>query len=315
MNHIKSIVFVIAGLFSLYPAQAADFSLSLESYTGIISGLAQEYVFEGDKQISRLEWEEKHTPYTNAALKFNWNRFFITGALSAAIPVQSGSMRNHDYLLPYTNELILTNYSEHDVFLERHNSYNIGIGYELNIRNWYTGVTVGFLYFNRKWTASDGYYQYAPYGQPLTDEPKRKMVGAVITYDQKISYFHLDLAAGYRFFNTLYAGLTFDVYPYIWIENKDHHILRSFEFYDIIPGSIGGSVGLLLAYRPSRLQNWELFAGFTFEKLFLTKGTTAQRTTGVNEESAFKRTSGYNSGFDSEYWRFFMGVKYTALFK
>jgi len=301
--------------FLSFTAKAEDFSFTFENYIGIISGLSREYVFEGNKQISRLEWEEKHTPYTYYALKFAWKGLFINGTLSTSIPDKSGYMRNYDYLLPYTNEMILTNYSEHDVFLERHNSYNIGIGYELKVKNWQLSTSIGFFYFNRKWTASDGYYQYASYGQALTgDEPKRKLVGTVITYDQKNSYFHLDLDTGYNILNKIYLGLKFDFYPYIWIENKDHHILRSTEFYDIIPGSIGGSVGLLLRYKPSSLKGIEIFAGFTFEKLFIKKGTTAQRNTGVNENPSFILSNTHNSAYDSEFWNFFMGFKYTLPF-
>lgn len=294
-------------------AAASDFLFSLENRIGMISGLSQEYVYENDKEISRLEWEEQGIPFTDLSLCFAWKGLFITGTVSAAVPLQSGVMRNYDYLLSYSNEL--TNFSKHDVFLERHSRYKIGIGYEFTIKKWQMGFLSGFQYSNRKWTASDGYFQYAAANSPLTgDEPTGKFVGAVITYNQKISFFHIDVSAGYHILDTLFVGLQFNYYPYIWIENIDHHIIRSLEFFDAIPGAMGGMAGLVVKYKPFQSKNVELIAGLNFEKVFHKKGGTAQRTTGAFEESEFKLTNNHYSGYDSEDWYFFMGIKYSLLF-
>ena len=294
--------------------ETRDFSLSFEARAGMLHGLTREYVYEGDKQISRLEWEEKTVPYIHTALGFAWKRFFISGTAKNAVPLQSGSMRNYDYLLPGSNAL--TNFSKHDARLDRHNEYDIGIGYGFAVKNRLSiSPSAGFLYSNRKWTASDGYLRYAPEGAALQGgEPKRTVTGAVITYEQKISYFYAAVETRYYLFDKIMLGAYFRLYPYIWAESVDHHIMRSTEFFDSMPGGIGGSLGLLAGYRPARLPNLELAAGFTFEKLFKTKGAVAQRSTGLNAAPSFKPSSTHSSAYDGELWDFFIGARYALGF-
>jgi len=270
-------------------------------------------VYNGEKQISRLEWEEKAVPSIHTELGFAWKRFFVCGTVKTAVPLKSGSMRNYDYLLPDSNEL--TNFSEHDAYLDRHNDYDIGIGYGFAVKNWLISPSIGFLYSNRKWTAMDGYLQYASEGAALQgDEPKRTITGAVITYEQKISFLYAAVAVRYYPFNRMVLGVHFRLFPYVWAESMDHHIIRSTEFFDSMPGGIGGSLGLLIGYKPTRLPNLELIAGFTFEKLFQTEGAAAQRYTGLNAVSSFKPSSTHSSAYDGELWNFFIGVRYALVF-
>jgi outer membrane protease len=120
----------------------------LEAHTGLFYGLTREYVYNGDKQFSRLEWEEKPAPYIHTALDFAWKRLFIRGTAQTAVPVKSGFMRDYDYLLPGSNAL--TNFSQHDARLERHNIYDIGIGYGFAVKNWLISPSIGFSYNSRK---------------------------------------------------------------------------------------------------------------------------------------------------------------------
>jgi outer membrane protease len=296
------------------PAETRDFSVSFEACAGMLHGLTREYVYKGDKQISRLEWEEKTVPYIRTALGFAWKRLFICGTARNAVPVQSGFMRNYDYLLPDSNAL--TNFSKHDTRLDRHNDYDIGIGYDFAIKNRiFISPSAGFSYSSRKWTASDGYLRYAPEGSSLQgDEPKIPVTGPVITYEQKISYFHTSVTASYYLFDRILLGVNFRLYPYVWAESMDHHIIRSTEFFDSMPGGIGGSLGLLTGYKPAQLPHLELLAGFTFEKLFKTKGAAAQRSTGLNSSSLFRPSGTYSSAYDGELWDFFIGVRTKVAF-
>jgi outer membrane protease len=307
--------FILALLFSCLPLQmfAQDFMLSLGLHGGIIHGLTQEYVYEGEKQISRLEWEENTVPYINSFISFAYKNFLLNGVIQSAVPVLAGEMRNHDYLLPSSN--YITNYSEHEAFLERHNSYQLSFGYDFLMSNWQLTPSIGFTYLSRKWTASNGFMQYSDGLKPLTgNEPKGYFTGAVITYDQKISYFYAGLSAGYRLFDKLFLSLDFNFYPYIWTECKDHHILRHIEFLDMIPGGIGGSLGFIAGYKLPHTSNVELFTGFTFKKHFFTKGATAQRTTGTEEQQSFTPTNSHNSAYESNIWYFFIGIKYALQF-
>ena len=157
--------------------------------------------------------------------------------------------------------------------------------------------------------------RYAPTGSALQgDEPKITVTGAVITYEQKISYLYAAVAVRYCLFDQILFGAHFALYPYIWAESVDHHIMRSTEFFDSMPGGIGGCAGLLIGYKPARLAQLELFAGFTYEKLFKKRGTAAQRSTGLNADPSFKPGGTYSSGYDGGLWDFFIGVRYTLEF-
>lgn len=312
-SHAYSIFAVFCMAVTPLPAETQDFSVSVEARAGMLHGNTQEYVYNGSKQISRLEWDEKTVPYTQVALGFAWKRLFLCGTAQTAVPVKSGVMRNYDYLLPNSNAL--THFSRHDAWLDRHNTYDIGIGYGFAVQNWRISPSIGFLYANRKWTAADGYLRYAPEGEALADGngQERNVTGAVITYEQKISYLYAAVAARYYLLDSIILGAHFRLYPYIWAESMDHHLLRSTEFFDSMPGSIGGSLGLEIGYRPARLKQLELVAGCTFEKLFKTKGATAQRTTGLTSPS-FKPSSTHSSGYDGELWDVCIGARYALEF-
>jgi len=129
---ILSIIFFFLLPYSIF---AKDFSFSLETHTGIISGLTQEYVYEGKKQLSRLEWEEKAVPFVNAALDFSWKHFLLRGNAMFAVPGQFGVMQDYDYLL--LNSAALTNYSRHEAWLEKHTNYDLGFGYGFVIKKKY----------------------------------------------------------------------------------------------------------------------------------------------------------------------------------
>ena len=292
-----------------FPAWANDFSFSLEARTGLRFGLTNEYVYEGNRQISRLEWDENFVPYIHTALNFYWRQFFVGGAVSFAIPVQSGEKRNFDYFLPNSNAL--THFSRHNAFLDRHNNFDISFGYKFDRGSWFIRPSIGFTYSNRKWTGMDGYLQYAAPGTALQgDEPIDLVTGPVITYELRISYFYAAIGFGYRLLNNrLTLGVLVQFNPYIWAEALDHHILRATEFLDIMHGGIGGRLHLTVSYKPRTLDNFELFTGFTFEKLRKTLGNSARRSVGVNTPPAFVPCSISRAGYDSRLWGVYMGIR------
>jgi outer membrane protease len=310
---ISAAVFLTLFLAVSPPAPCGDFSLSLEARAGLLAGTTREYVYEGEKQISRLDWKVKAVPCIDTALGFSWKGFFVKGSVNAAIPSPSGFMRDYDWLLPGSDEM--TNFSEHNAVIDRHNDYGVSLGYNFAPGNWRLSPSAGFVYSNRKWTASDGYYRYAPSGSALQGgEPETPVTGPVVTYEQKISYLYAGLTAGYRFPAGWSADALVRVSPYIWAESMDHHIFRSAEFLDIMAGGFGGLVGLSAGYKPQPDGNWEVFAGFSFEGVILTKGTTSSRTAGVDKPSVFIPAEKNGSGYDDALWRFFSGVRFSAGF-
>jgi outer membrane protease len=284
--------------------------ITLDTGTGITAGKVIEYVYEGEKQISRLEWEEYLAPLITLDARFTFRNFFVKTAVLTAFPVRTGFMRDYDYLL--TDSAEATNYSEHDANLERHISADAALGYSFNVKNISLSPSAGFFYTNRKWSAVDGFLQYAT-DKPLQgDEEKLSVVGANITYEQKISYLYISLGVGYRFLKRFYISADGSLFPYLWIETMDYHILRGREFYDTMRGGIGGSAGLTLRYTPFEKSGLSLLAGFEWEKIPRLKGESASRTTGTQQTSAFV-TGTEGSAFESDIWYIFLGVGFKVL--
>jgi len=309
----NKIIFLLIFFFLQNKVFAQDFLLAMENRTGLMSGLVNEYVYRDDKQISRLEWDIETIPYIDTILTFSWKWFFAEGSITASIPANSGSMRNHDYLLP--DSTALTNFSEHTAFLDRFIDYSLSLGFKTSFdRLWFIS-SFGFQLSNRKWTARDGYYQNANFGSVLQgNEPINNISGDVVTYEQKISYFFINISPFYHFTDSFRLGAQFMFYPHIWAESIDHHIIRRTEFYDVMHGGIGGSIGIFAGIKPFPIINFEFVIGCTYEKLFKQKGSITQRAVGINSSTEFLPTPSHTSGYDSELWRFFIGTRFFVGF-
>jgi outer membrane protease len=281
------------------------FGLGFDITSGFMHGTAFEYVYQDNKQLSRLEWEEHFVPYINLRGVFSVSDFFISGSARGAVPLKSGQMRDYDYLL--AGSTALTNYSEHDAMLDYHFDFGGAAGYRFHRKRFELEPAFGYAYTARKWSAKDGFMQYASSGALQGNETKTPLSGYGITYDQKISYFHLSLRAGYLFFDRLLVSVNGAFIPYLWIETLDHHVLRSLEFYDTMKGGTGGSAGLSLRYMPFSGAAWSILGGFTWEKIPELRGESSYRSVGVNKPSEFTADSA-QSGFESEIWDVFLGV-------
>lgn len=283
----------------------AVFGFDFNITSGFMHGTAFEYVYQDNKQVSRLEWEEHFVPYINLTGVFSIFDFFISGSALGAVPLKSGEMRDYDYLLSGSNAL--TNYSEHDALLEYHFDFDTAAGYRFRRNRFVLAPAFGYNYTVRKWNGKDGFMQYAAAGALQGNEKKTPVTGSVITYDQKISYFYLSLNAGYLFFNRVLVSVTGAFIPYLWIETLDHHILRDTEFYDTMTGGLGGSAGLNISYKPCSGANWSILGGFTWEKIPELHGESSHRIVGTNKPAEFTPDSA-QSGFASELWYVFLGI-------
>ena len=294
-----------------FSANAQNFSFSVDTHVGLMFGHTHEYVYRGDRQISRLEWDENAVPFANAALIFRFRNVFLNGTIRAAIPVTSGKMRNFDYLLP--NSDALTHFSQHNAFLDRHNNFNVSVGYNHDIKNFSLSPSLGFVFSNRKWTASDGFLQYALSGTALQgNEPIRTVTGPVVIYELTKMYFSASLAFSYSFLDRFRISLNFQAFPYIWAHALDHHILRATEFFDHMPGGRGGSLGLTFIYHLT--PSLDLVGGVVYEHFFKQKGNTGQRLIGIGRPRNFIRSPEHSGAYSSRLWSVFLGTKLRTIF-
>ncbi|MDR2052200.1 MAG: omptin family outer membrane protease [Treponema sp.] len=157
---------------------AVDFSF--EAAGGVLSGATHEYVYEGDKCISRLDWKDSAIPIVSFSGQAALLGAFFRMKMSSAVPVQNGIMEDYDFLVAGSDEPSL--YSKHDAYLDKYFDSSVVLGYDLRLSNWRIVPSAGFSYRNRKWTAADGFLQYPVSGLWTGEEPKQEVYGPVISY-------------------------------------------------------------------------------------------------------------------------------------
>ncbi|MDR1249147.1 MAG: omptin family outer membrane protease [Treponema sp.] len=82
---------------SWLPAES-PFSGSLSLFSGVFFGQMYEELYEKDTLVSQLEWDENIVPMVGYEGKFSFHDFFIGTELLSAIPVESGVMRDTDWI-------------------------------------------------------------------------------------------------------------------------------------------------------------------------------------------------------------------------
>lgn len=196
-------------------------------------------------------------------------------------------MEDYDYLIP--NSIEPSNYSWHDNYLDKDFSCDIEGGYIFHLANWYITPSIGFKYFNRKWTASDGYLQYPATGAWSGDEQKVSLNGPVISYEQAVWYPYITMELGYNHIfsneNRIKIAIRGAIYPYICAETNDIHFLRNMQFYDSLRGGIGWNYGVIVGFYPKNINDLGLIFYFGSEFIKDVTGTTSANNTGINNGS------------------------------
>jgi len=277
------------------PLRSACLEIDCIFETGFRNGTTKEFVYEEEKCISRLDWNDKIVPTAGFFGQIEVYNFFLKLGITSAIPVMSGVMEDYDYLIPNDSEP--SHYSCHDLYLDKDFSCNIEGGYKFQLINWYITPSVGFKYFNRKWTASDGYLQYPIAGSWTGNEQKINLNGPVISYEQAVWYPYATLELGYNHAfpneSKIQIAIQGAIYPYICAETNDIHFLRNMQFYDSLRGGIGWNYGVTIGFYPQNLNGvgFTLYTGGEF--INNVKGTTSSNNTGINDGSLII-TEGYS---------------------
>jgi outer membrane protease len=288
--------------------QARPVSFSLDAETGMLWGAAGEYVYLGDALLSRLDWQENNVPFIGIRPAVKFGGFCFEAGLLSAIPAPSGSMEDRDWV----GTTAMTNFSRHDAHLDYHFSLSAKAGYAFTLWRLNVEAGAGFAFSPRKWTARDGYLEYPP------GSAKTSITGVVISYEQLVymPFAALDIAfpLNIRLVNGLSVGGQFAVeisglfYPFIWADTLDTHIIKKVEYADTMRGGLGGRVSIALHYTPASAQAIRYSAGLGFEGYSLSKGSTAQRSTGSGAYD-FKTDAGSFSKTGSFTIDFFIGLR------
>jgi outer membrane protease len=283
---------------------AVDYSFDIGG--GLKGGMTKEYVYEGEKCISRLDWADDSVPVLTFAGQAEFPnmretlspKLFMRAALTTAVPVKSGAMEDYDFLIPGSTAPSL--YSKHDAYLDKDITFDFWMGAIFRFWNWKLVPSVGMSYTNRKWTAQDGYLQYPASGPWTGDEPKQGVSGPVISYEQALMYPFVSLSAGYTVKNRIAFTLTGSISPFLIGETVDSHFLRSVRFYDTFKGGdffsdgFAWTAGLSIQYYPVSQKQLAFFIRGGYKGISNLTGSTASGKTSL-DDGTLVTDEGYSS--------------------
>jgi outer membrane protease len=301
------LVLPITWLLSFHAPALHALDFTFETSGGILTGKTSEYVYEGDKCVSRLDWQDNVVPAVLVSGKVDFFGVFLRLGMLSAVPVQNGTMEDYDFLVAGSDDPSL--YSKHDAYLDKYFDGSIALGYDLHILNWRIIPSAGFTYRNRKWTAADSFLQYPVSGLWTGEEPRQEVYGPVISYEQALWFPTIALELDYyvlkdRFLFSVGGSL----YPVMWSDTIDNHILRSVQFYDTLREGFGGNINIGFKYYFGDNERLALQVSVGYEKIGL-KGNTAMKETGVSDDKLVV-TDGYGSRMESGQWLVILGFTY-----
>jgi outer membrane protease len=289
---------------SAVPLLALDVSFAFD--TGLITGTTSEYAYEGDKCISRLDWQDRAVPMLSFSGRAALFGAFLRLGISTAVPAQSGIMEDYDFLVAGSDEPSL--YSKHNAYLDKYFDSSVTLGYDLHISAWRFTPSAGFAYRNRKWTAQDGFLQYPESGLWTGEEPKDAVYGPVISYEQAVWFPFIALEAGYVFKERFLFSAGGSVYPTMRGDTIDNHLLRSVQFYDTMREGFGYRINIGFQYNFGGKERVALKIQAGYEKIEL-KGSTAMRETGLSDGQLVV-SEGYGSRTESGQWTVALSFSY-----
>ncbi|MDR2519363.1 MAG: omptin family outer membrane protease [Spirochaetaceae bacterium] len=279
---------------------------SIQLFTGVLFGGMTEYVYERGREqdLSRLEWEENFVPFLDLIGEFTiWNIFLRVSVLTA-IPIQSGRMRDYDYMLPDSGAR--SHYSEHNAMFDKHLEIEPEIGCFFSAGRFSFAPGIGVLFRSRKWTAADGFVQYPVSGAWSEDTPKQGMAGAIISYEESTWFPTINLDTSFWINDRFTLGLTTVWYPYLEVKTIDSHYLRATRFHDEMRGGTGCLAEVFLVYSPVKKTGHYFMASFGYEGLFPTKGSSGIGAMGYDNGLVWDNA--YQSKMVSHLFWFSIGI-------
>jgi outer membrane protease len=295
-----------AALSGTAPLLALDVSFTFDA--GLLTGTTREYVYEGDKCISRLDWQDNAVPVVSFSGEAALGGVFLRLEMTTTIPVRCGIMEDYDFLVAGSDEPSL--YSKHDAYLDKYFAGAVTLGYDFRISDWRITPSAAFAYRNRKWTAQDGFLQYPVSGLWTGEEPKQHVYGPLISYEQAVWFPAVGLEAGYLLKRRFLFSVSGNLYPVLGADTVDNHLLRSVQFYDTMREGFGGNINITFQYLFGGTERIALKVRAGYETIDL-KGNTAMRETGVSD-GILLVTEGYGSRMKSGQWTVTLGFVYRT---
>jgi outer membrane protease len=159
---------------------------------------------------------------------------------------------------------------------------------------------IGLDYMNLRWTARDGYLQYAAstgddmYGYWDSSLKKTSTYGPIIYYQQNWLIFSPGLSGHINLFERFDIGLYFNIGPVIFCNDLDDHLSRRLQFTERMLGGIMLKPRAEIIFIASQHLNLALNVSYKFVEG--ARGTTDVRDTTTNTVQSYA-----NSGVAAYY--------------
>lgn len=237
---------------------ASAFTFEVNPNIGVTTGKVEEYVIDTSNGVlSRLDWKNNAIVISEINGKLSWRNLFVELGISAGLPSKSGIMEDFDFLTHTKNP---TNYSSHDLYIEHKFDFSGKFGIRFDIWKFSIFPGIGLTFRTQKWVGKNGFRQYYvgwenqnnPVKELTWNEPKEygHFAGkTVISYLQQIYLLSLGVNTEFNFNRNVSLSLGGVVYPYMYVEAIDEHLIRNIQFYDIMDGGIGFSVNIGFRYK------------------------------------------------------------------
>ncbi|MGU3522923.1 omptin family outer membrane protease [Enterobacteriaceae bacterium C23F] len=210
------------------PTQYQHDGLSLNASLGYLGGEAKEYVYDGGKQLSRLDWKVKNSAIIKAEANYDllsWLSLNARGWTTLA----SGSGHIDDYDWQDPNSSHYTDHSTSPATVNEANEYDLSLRFwALNQPAYKLGAIAGYQESRTSWTAHGGSYDYA--GTDANDNydpnlPRQRGTfpagQTVLGYRQIFKAPYIGLAGYYAFSQFELSGLL--KYSH-WVDATDHDV-------------------------------------------------------------------------------------------
>jgi outer membrane protease len=232
---ILYVFFIVPSL----PAESKTFpyAFSVKAAAGLLYGQGEEIVYkyeDNDAYLSQLLWDLKPLIYAGSSLSFSprdpWKNpgFFSDFLVKFGVSHRTGSVEDRDWMSDYNEDL--THFSSHDNYTEGALLMDLstGLSFPLTIGPLFK-MFLGFSYMRFKWTARDGYYQYAKAVgntyEPWDESIEKKMVyGPAITYSQDWLIFSMGSSLHIPLLSFFSLEFSFQFGPAVFCYAVDDHL-------------------------------------------------------------------------------------------
>jgi outer membrane protease len=255
--------------------------------TNVFYGEMHEFVYQDGRVASRLDWEEHWVPSIEIDAQMELGQWFAAVGFVTAIPSTSGIMEDYDFKEDGNGVNRPYQYSKHTANFENHFELFPKVGYGMPIgESWYVSPSVGLLFRQRKWTATDGFMHYSStpeqWAEGDYDAQDGASAGPVITYQEEIWAPAVIWSGGVNLRSGFDLSLTGIYYPYLNVTTTDIHISRKTRFYDQMKGGQGYAVSFWTGYSPASAPALAFSLGLGYESIQSAIGTSAQGMVGIN---------------------------------